>query len=178
MCSTSKAYPSMRACCPRSGLGCSRWRRSAATHPYLTVPAQTREARLALGPDALVAPEQTVVLDTEDESARRTARAFLANYLRMSNYTGNMQRAGFTEHDIADGGSDRLVDEIVVHGAASMLASAVGAHLDAGADHVCLQVLPAAASPVPALSALADRLALADQPGGDGPRVGSGDRPA
>jgi probable F420-dependent oxidoreductase len=152
--------------------------RSAGTHPYLTVPAQTREARAALGPDALVAPEQTVVLDADDRSARRTARAFLAGYLGMSNYTGNMQRAGFTEDDLADGGSDRLVDAIVVHGDASLLASAVGAHLDAGADHVCLQVLPASASPVPALGALAEQLALEERPGADEQGSRSSDRSA
>jgi probable F420-dependent oxidoreductase len=132
--------------------------RSAGTHPYLTVPAQSREAREALGPDALIAPEQTVVLDTDPGSARGTARAFLANYLRMVNYTGNMRRAGFTEEDIAEGGSDRLVDEIVVHGTAEVLAAAVRAHLEAGADHVCVQVLPAAQSPEPALRALAEQL--------------------
>jgi probable F420-dependent oxidoreductase len=132
--------------------------RSAGTHPYLTVPAQTREARSALGPHALVAPEQTVVLDTDFDEPRRTARAFLANYLRMSNYTDNMRRAGFTDNDIANGGSDGLVDQIVAHGDARLLASAVRAHLDDGADHVCVQVLPAASSPIPALRALAEQL--------------------
>jgi probable F420-dependent oxidoreductase len=133
--------------------------RSAGTHPYLTVPAQSREAREALGPDALIAPEQTVVLDADPDSARATARAFLANYLRMVNYTGNMRRAGFTDDDLADGGSDRLVDGIVAHGTAETVAAAVRAHLDAGADHVCVQVLPAADSPEPALRALAEQLA-------------------
>jgi probable F420-dependent oxidoreductase len=132
--------------------------RSGGTHPYLTVPQQTAEARVTLGPDALIAPEQTVVLDTDPGSARGTARAFLANYLRMENYTTTMRRAGFTDEDIADGGSDRLVDGIVAHGDAAALASAVRGHLDAGADHVCVQVLPAAASPVPTLRALMEAL--------------------
>jgi probable F420-dependent oxidoreductase len=131
--------------------------RSAGTHPYLTVPAQTADARRVLGPDALIAPEQTVVL-ADPSSARETARAFLANYLRMDNYTTSMRRAGFTDADIADGGSDRLVDEIVAHGDAAALATAVTAHLDAGADHVCVQVLPAAGSPVPTLRAIAAAL--------------------
>ena len=137
--------------------------RAAGTHPYLTVPGQTSEARAALGQDALVAPEQTVVLDIDEGSARRTARAFLAGYLRMSNYTVNMKRAGFTEDDIADGGSDRLVDAIVAHGDAPLLASAVRAHLGAGADHVCVQVLPASASPVAALTALAEHLTRTEE---------------
>lgn len=132
--------------------------RSAGTHPYLTVPAQTAEGRAALGAGALVAPEQTVVLDEDPASARATARAFLANYLRMSNYTGNMLRAGFTEADLADGGSDRLVDAIVAHGDAAALGTAVAAHLDAGADHVCVQVLPANGDVVPALQAIAEQV--------------------
>jgi len=135
--------------------------RSGGTHPYLTVPAQTAEARAALGPDALVAPEQTVVLDGDPGSARQSARAFLANYLQMVNYTSNMQRGGFDESDIADGGSDRLVDAIVVHGGAPVLAAAVRAHLDAGADHVCVQVVPSSGDIVPALRAIAQELQLA-----------------
>ena len=134
--------------------------RSAGTHPYLTVPGQTAVAREALGPDALVAPELTAVLDPDEVGARRTARAFLANYLRMDNYTTSMRRAGFTDADIADGGSDRLVDGIVAHGDVAVIAAAVTAHLEAGADHVCVQVLPAEDSPVPALRALAARLGL------------------
>lgn len=133
--------------------------RSAGTHPYLTVPAQSAEEREALGGTAIVAPEQTVTLDTDRESARSTARAFLANYLRLDNYTTSMRRAGFTDEDIADGGSDRLVDAIVAHGDAATLASAVTAHLDAGADHVCVQVLPAAGPIVPTLRALMAALA-------------------
>jgi probable F420-dependent oxidoreductase len=129
--------------------------RSAGTHPYLTVPSQTAEAREALGPDALIAPEQTVVFDTDPEAARRPARAFLRNYLRMSNYTNTMQRAGFTMEDIADGGSDALVDAMVVHGDADTLAASVRAHLNAGADHVCVQVQPVA-DPLPALRAIAE----------------------
>jgi probable F420-dependent oxidoreductase len=134
--------------------------RSAGTHPYLTVPAQSGEARTVLGPDALIAPEQTVTLDTDADSGRRTARAFLANYLRMTNYTGTMLRAGFTEQDLADGGSDRLVDGIVAHGDAAALAARVTAHLEAGADHVCVQVLPANGAVEPTLRAIAEALAL------------------
>jgi probable F420-dependent oxidoreductase len=135
--------------------------RSAGTHPYLTIPSQTREARDALGPDALVAPEQTVVLDPDPESARRSARAFLGRYLSLTNYTTTMKRGGFTDDDIAGDGSDTLVDRIVVHGDGATLAAAVRAHLDAGADHVCVQVQPARSDIVPALRAVAAELRLA-----------------
>ena len=132
--------------------------RSAGTHPYLTIPLQTRQMRETLGQDALVAPEQTVVLDPSVDAARRAARAFLASYLRMDNYVRTMRRGGFTEEDVADGGSDRLVDEIVAHGDASVLADAVRAHLDAGADHVCVQVQPKGGDVVSALRAIAEAL--------------------
>jgi probable F420-dependent oxidoreductase len=138
--------------------------RSAGTHPYLTVPSQTRQARTALGSDALVAPEQTVVLDANPASARRTARAFLAHYLTLVNYTSNMQRAGFTAQELADGGSDNLIDRIVAHGDASVLGAAVRAHLDAGADHVCVQVQPADSDVIPALRAIAADLRLPANP--------------
>jgi probable F420-dependent oxidoreductase len=134
--------------------------RSAGTHPYLTVPSQTGEARRILGPDALVAPEQTVVLDTDPDSARRTARAFLRHYLKMVNYTTTMRRGGFTDEDVTGDGSDVLVDRIVVHGDAAALAAAVRAHLEAGADHVCVQVQPASSDIVPALRAIAAELGL------------------
>jgi probable F420-dependent oxidoreductase len=132
--------------------------RSGGTHPYLTVPAQTRVMREALGPGPLVAPEQTIVLDADPVSARNTARAFLKRYLKMSNYTTSMHRAGFTDDDVTDGGSDALVDAIVVHGTADVLASAVDAHLSVGADHVCVQVLPTTGDIVPVLRAVADHL--------------------
>jgi probable F420-dependent oxidoreductase len=134
--------------------------RSAGTHPYLTIPSQTREQRTTLGPGALIAPEQTVILDTDLDAGRRVARRFLDAYLGMVNYTSTMQRGGFTAEDVAGGGSDRLVDAIVVHGDAAVLAAAVRAHLDAGADHVCVQVQPAEGDVVPALRAIAAELAL------------------
>lgn len=134
--------------------------RSAGTHPYLTVPRQTSDARTALGPAALVAPEQTVVLDTDVVAARLAARTFLNSYLRLDNYVTTMRRAGFTEADVADGGSDRLVDAIVRHGGPDALASAVREHLDAGADHVCVQVVPADRDPRVTLRAIAEALQL------------------
>lgn len=97
--------------------------RSAGTHPYLTIPAQTSEARSALGPGALVAPEQTIVLDPNTNRGRATARSFLG-YLEMTNYAGNMRRAGFSAEDVSAGGSDALVDQIVVHGHVAVVARA------------------------------------------------------
>jgi probable F420-dependent oxidoreductase len=134
--------------------------RSVGTHPYLTIPSQTREQRTALGPDALVAPEQTVVLETDPDAGRRVARRFLEHYLGLVNYASTMRRGGFTAEDVADAGSDRLVDAIVVHGDAPVLAAAVRAHLDAGADHVCLQIQPADSDVLLALGAIAAELAL------------------
>ncbi len=116
--------------------------RSAGTHPYLTLPAQTTEAREALGNDALIAPEQTVVLDTDPVSARKAARAFLTPYLGLSNYSNTMKRGGFSDADVAGSGSDNLVDRIVIHGDAEALTAGLRAHLGAGADHVCVQAVP------------------------------------
>ncbi|HWT32863.1 MAG TPA: TIGR03620 family F420-dependent LLM class oxidoreductase [Microbacterium sp.] len=135
-------------------------RRSAGTHPYLTVPAQTAQARAALGAGALIAPEQTVVLDPDPESARASARGFLKRYLKMSNYTNTMQRGGFSAEDVAGGGSDRLVDAIVAHGDTAAVASRVRAHLAAGADHVCVQVVPVSPDVRPALRSIAAELGL------------------
>ena len=134
--------------------------RSAGTHPYLTVPSQTAAARKTLGPDALVAPEQTVVFDTNPDPARRTARSFLRRSLAMTNYRTTMLRGGFSDSDIAGDGSDNLVDQLVAHGDATVLAAAVRAHLEAGADHVCIQIQPAQSDITPALLAVAGQLGL------------------
>jgi len=135
--------------------------RSAGTHPYLTVPHQTAQMRAALGPHALIAPEQTVVLDDDPDAARQSARAFLTRYLTMSNYAHTMRRGGLDEQDLEGGGSDRLVDTIVAHGDAATVAARVDEHLTAGADHVCVQVIPVAQNVRPALRALAESLGLA-----------------
>lgn len=120
--------------------------RSAGTHPYLTLPAQTAEARETLGDGILVAPEQTVVLDTDPVSARKAAREFLTPYLRLSNYSNTMKRGGFSDDDVQGSGSDDLVDRIVIHGDATTLLEGLRAHLDAGADHVCVQAVPSASA--------------------------------
>ena len=117
--------------------------RTAGTHPYLVTPEHTAVAREALGPDKLVAPEQAVVLESDPDAARTIARSHLAGYLGLPNYTNNWKRFGFTDDDIADGGSDRLVDAFVAWGGEDVIVDRVRAHRDAGADHVCVQVLTA-----------------------------------
>jgi probable F420-dependent oxidoreductase len=115
--------------------------RSLGAHPYFVPVEHTRFARERVGPDALVAPEVAVVVETDPDTARAIAREYAATYLGASNYTRNLLRLGFDERDIADGGSDRLIDAVIPHGSAEAIAEAVRAHLDAGADHVCLQPL-------------------------------------
>jgi probable F420-dependent oxidoreductase len=115
--------------------------RAAGTHPYLGTPDLTRRTREALGPGPLIAPEQAVVLDNDAERARAIARAHLAGYLGLPNYARSIVRAGFDESDLVDGGSDRLVDQLVAWGDEAAIAARVAEHRDAGANHVCLQVL-------------------------------------
>jgi probable F420-dependent oxidoreductase len=114
--------------------------RTAGTHPYLVTPEHSRIAREAVGPDKLVAPEQTVVVESHPARARELGRAFLAGYLAMPNYTNNLRRLGFGDEDLADGGSDRLVDAVVAWGEPDAIAARVEEHRAAGADHVCIQV--------------------------------------
>ena len=110
-------------------------------HPY-NVPAEhTQRARAALGPDKLLAPEVAVALTADASAARELGRAHLAIYLGLPNYTNNLRQLGFGDSDFADGGSDRLVDALVAWGDDDAIAAAVRAHHDAGADHVCVQVL-------------------------------------
>ena len=112
-------------------------------HPYFVPPEHTALAREALGPDKLLAVEQAVVLDTDPTSAREKARSHTRIYTGLPNYKGNIQRMdpSFTDEDFADAGSDRLVDHIVAWGSMDDVVARVQAHLDAGADHVCIQVI-------------------------------------
>jgi probable F420-dependent oxidoreductase len=133
--------------------------RSAGAHPYLITPEHTRQAREILGTGPLLAPEQKVVLDTDPERARAIGRPRVRNpYLGLTNYLSNLRRLGWTDADFADGGSDALIDALVVHGDAEAIARGVTAHLDAGADHVAIQVLNS--DPLPALRAIAGQLQL------------------
>lgn len=116
---------------------------SAGAHPYNVPPEHTAQAREILGTGPLLAPEQMVLLETDPARAREIARKTLAIYVpRLPNYTNNLRRLGFTEDDVAAPLSDRLVDAIVAWGDADAIRARVQAHHDAGADHVCVQVLP------------------------------------
>jgi probable F420-dependent oxidoreductase len=132
--------------------------RSLGTHPYFVHAEHTRFARERVGAGVLVAPEVAVVVEPDAETARRIAREYAASYLRMSNYTSNLLRHGFTEDDVRDGGSDRLIDAVIPHGTPEAIAEAVREHLDAGADHVCLQPLGHGPAPVDDYAALAEVL--------------------
>jgi probable F420-dependent oxidoreductase len=134
--------------------------RSRGTLTYFVPPEHTRAARERVGADALVATELACVLDTDAASARATARRYAEMYLGLRNYTANLLRYGFTAADISDGGSDRLIDTIVPHGTAQEIAEAARRHLDAGADHVCLQPVGTRGIPREGWSALAAALGL------------------
>jgi probable F420-dependent oxidoreductase len=117
--------------------------RTAGVHPYLVTPEHAARAREILGPDALIATEQGVVLETDPDKARAIARTHLAMYLPLPNYMNNFRRLGFGDDDVLKGGSDRFVDAIVAWGDVDAIKTRVAAHRDAGADHVCIQVLRA-----------------------------------
>lgn len=115
--------------------------RAWGAHPYLVTAEHTAEARAALGPDALLAPELTVVLDTDIDQARTVARGMLSMYLQLPNYTNNLLRLGFAESDLTDGGSDRLLAALFALGDAGTVRARVDEYVAAGADHLALQVL-------------------------------------
>jgi probable F420-dependent oxidoreductase len=110
-------------------------------HTYFVPPEHTARAREILGPDRLLVPEQVCVLSEDPAVAREIARRHTASYLRLPNYTSNLERFGFEASDFSDGGNDRLVDTICAWGGIEAIAARVRAHLDAGADHVAVQVL-------------------------------------
>lgn len=114
--------------------------RSAGAHPYLVPVEHTALARQVMGPGPLLAPEVTVVLERDPARAREAARRFTAGYLALPNYADNLRRLGFSDDDVAGGGSDRLIDAVVAWGDAETVATRVREHHDAGADHVCIQV--------------------------------------
>lgn len=130
--------------------------RSAGAHPYFVPAEHTARARETMGPDALLAPEVTVVLERDATTARALARTFTAGYLGLPNYADNLRSIGFTDDDLAGAGSDRLVDAVIAWGDEEAVAGRVRRHLEAGADHVCLQVLaPLDSFPLPAYRRLA-----------------------
>jgi len=114
--------------------------RTDGAHPYFVPVEHTAMARDRLGSDPVLAVEVAAVLDTDAERARETARAFATRYLAAPNYANNLRRLGWSDADLEDGGSDRLLDAVVVQGDAAAIAARVSEHLAAGADHVCVQL--------------------------------------
>ncbi|MBS1692428.1 MAG: LLM class F420-dependent oxidoreductase [Actinobacteria bacterium] len=154
--------------------------RSAGAHPYLTTPEHTAQARELLGNTVFLAPEHKVVLAPDERSreenvtaersreenataaerARAIGRDTVGFYLDLSNYLNNWKRLGFTDRDLAKPGSDKLIDAVVAHGTADEVAARLGEHLDAGADHVAIQVLGGPDALVPTLTRLSGPLGL------------------
>jgi probable F420-dependent oxidoreductase len=113
--------------------------RTAGAHPYFTPVEHTAIARETLGAGPLLAPEVSIVLEADPSAARERARTFTSHYLPLPNYTNNLRDLGYGDDDLAGGGSDRLVDAVVGWGDVDAVARRVKEHLDAGADHVCVQ---------------------------------------
>lgn len=134
--------------------------RSAGAHPYLTTPEHTGLARNIVGNTVHLAPEHKVVLGVDAEEARAIGRATVDFYLNLSNYLNNWKRLGFTDDDIAKPGSDKLIDAVVAHGSADAVAKRLTEHLDAGGDHVSVQVLGGPDKLIPTLTELAGPLGL------------------
>jgi probable F420-dependent oxidoreductase len=139
---STQGVPAMNMCLAalRPGMLSLARELTAGAHPYLVTPDHTVLARTALGPDALLAPEQGVLLETDPRRARDTARLALKHYRHLPNYVASWQRLGFTEDDITTL-SDRLIDGLFAWGNVAAIAERVEEHLAAGADHVCLQVI-------------------------------------
>ena len=134
--------------------------RSLGAHTYFVPVDHTRAARELLGETPILAPELACVLDDDVDSARTKARTYAALYLGLRNYTNNLLNHGFSLRDIADGGSDRLIDGIIAHGGADEIAAAAREHLVAGADHVCLQTVGVTGMPRSEWTALASALGI------------------
>jgi probable F420-dependent oxidoreductase len=136
--------------------------RTAGAHPYLVPVGYTRLAREILGETPLLATEHKVVLETDPSVAREIGRARVQRpYLGLVNYTSNLRRLGWTDADLADPGSDALIDALVAHGDAPHVAELLTEHLTAGADHVCVQLLAeSGADPVDGFRELAGALGL------------------
>jgi probable F420-dependent oxidoreductase len=117
--------------------------RAAGAHPYFVPVEHTERAREILGTGPLLAPEVTVVLERDPTTARALAREFTTGYLGLPNYVQNLRTLGYDDDDVTGGGSDRLVDAVVAWGDVDAIVARVQEHHDAGADHVCLQVVSA-----------------------------------
>lgn len=122
--------------------------RTLGAHPYFVPVEHTPFARRELGDDPVLAVEQAAILETDPAIARRVAREHMAGYLRLENYANNLRRLGWNEADLADGGSDALVDAIVAWGDRGVIRDRIERHLAGGADHVCVQMLETPTRPL------------------------------
>jgi probable F420-dependent oxidoreductase len=120
--------------------------RTAGAHPYLVPVEHTASARSILGPEPCLAVEMTAVMESDPSEARRIARAFARHYLVLPNYANNLRRLGFSDDDLANDGSDRLIDALIAWGSAATIADRARQHVAAGADHVCIQLRAASSS--------------------------------
>jgi probable F420-dependent oxidoreductase len=134
--------------------------RSAGAHPYLTTPEHTAQARELVGNSVFLAPEHKVVLTSDAEAARELGRKTVGLCLDLSNYINNWRRLGFTADDVAKPGSDKLINSVVAHGTTDQIARRLGEHLEAGADHLTIQVLGDRDQLIPTLTELAGPLGL------------------
>lgn len=123
--------------------------RAQGAHPYFVPPEHTARAREILGKDAILAPEQKVLLCTDPSQARAVARANMKIYLGLPNYQNNLKWLGYTDEDFRGDASDRLVDAIVAWGDEDAIRRRIQEHFDAGASHVCIQPLHPDGKPVP-----------------------------
>jgi probable F420-dependent oxidoreductase len=128
--------------------------RADGAHPYNVTPEHTRQARAILGAGKLLCVEQAAILETSPAAARASARKFLRLYMQLPNYVDNWRRLGFGDADFAGGGSDRLIDAVIVWGDETAIRARIDEHLQAGADHVCVQALGPDGNPDPHLLGL------------------------
>jgi probable F420-dependent oxidoreductase len=134
--------------------------RAAGAHPANATPEHAAQARAIIGPNALLLPVHNVVPTTDAEEARAIGRAALGRYFDVTNYVNNWKRLGFTDADLTSPGSDKIIDAVVAHGTPDQIAERLGEYLQAGADHVAIQVLGETYGLLPTLSELAGPLGL------------------
>jgi probable F420-dependent oxidoreductase len=115
--------------------------RSAGAHCYKVNVAHTAQSREILGPDAFLGVEHAVLFETDPATARAVARVHLATYLAGPYNVAKFRRLGYSEQDLSDGGSDRFVDDFVFWGDLDAIVRKLQAHVEAGADHVGIQVI-------------------------------------
>lgn len=131
--------------------------RTLGAHTYFVPVEHTAHARARLGPIPVLAVEQTAVLSADPSHAREVARGWVADYLELPNYANNWRRLGY-EEDVGGGARDRLIEAGIAWGSVGDVVTRVREHLDAGADHVCVQVIGGTGANVPLLRELAPAL--------------------